>query len=404
MVKNIVILGAGFAGIRVVQDLAKKIKNLPYSIILVDKESAHIFKSDLFEVATAFNKKISEKALTKLKETVATPIKKLVPEGVLFIQDEILRLDYAKKKVVLKKGGDLNYHYLVVALGSDVNYFGIPGLKKNAFQMKNIQDGVKFNVYLDQFFRQFWLDGKERNVNLVIGGGGATGVEMACELVGALRLLCKKYKFPRQKVMITLIEGSGKLIGLDKGETELVLRRLRKLGIRVLLNTLIKKVEKKELQIGEKKMAYDILVWTGGIKVNPLVGEAILVNKFLQAEKYKNVFALGDNAYFPDPKNKGKRLPMLASIAVEQGTCAARNIFALIRYDKMEKFVHGTTQMIVPLGGKYAIWKSGDRLFKGFWVWGLKRLVYLKYVLSILPFWKALKKWLHSSKVFIEND
>ncbi|MCX6735324.1 MAG: NAD(P)/FAD-dependent oxidoreductase [Candidatus Peregrinibacteria bacterium] len=419
-VTKIVILGGGFVGIRAAQDLAEKCINagIKREIVVVDKESTHIYRSDLYEVATAFNKKITDSCMLQLKETVATPIYKLLFGRGRFIHDEVIGIDGDKRIVHLKDSGALSYDYLIVAMGSENNYFGIPGLRQNAMTMKTVADALKFNCHLDGFFAELKKKRVSRTVNIVIGGGGATGVEMAGELIGSLKKLCAKYKYDCRKVNVELIEGTEKLLGMDKEGTALVLARLKKLGVVVSLQTLIKKVEKKEIVLKGKdgklkKKFYDILVWTGGVMVNPVVsaglgekkyGGAILVNPFLQSYEDRNVFAGGDNAFFEDTVNPGKRLPMLGSVAVEQGEILAENIFRLSQGKEMKAFVPGKMQMVIPIGGKYAVWKSGERLFSGNWVWLLKRIVYLKYALSILPFWKAVRKWLRSTEIFIDND
>lgn len=409
-IKKIVILGGGFAGIRAAQDLAMRCIDfgLKCEIIVVDKESVHVFKADLYEVATAFSKKITNNGLRQLRETIATPMHKLLFGRGRFIHDEIIGLDPVRKFVFLRNNKALNYDYLIVAMGSETNYFGIPGLREYAMTMKTVEDGLKFNYYLDHFFRDLSEREVSRTVNIVVGGGGATGVEMAGELIGALKKLCKKYSYDYGKVNVELIEGSDKLLGMEGIGTDLVLARLKKLGVQVYLNNLIKKVEKKELTLKSKegklkKKFYDILVWTGGVMVNPVTGE-IPVNSFLQSYKDGNIFAAGDNAFFEDPQRPGKRLPMLGSIAVDEGALLAENVFCMMQGKEMKAFVPGKVQIIVPVGGKWAIWKSGDRLFSGFWVWLIRRLIYLKYAWSILPFWSALRKFFRSTEIFMEND
>lgn len=423
--RKIVVLGGGVAGIRMVQDLAKKISG-GYEIILIDKSRVHVFRGDLYEVATAFNKKITDRCLTELKETVATPIIKLIdPDRVRFICDEILEICHNESLVRLRDAGNLHYDYLVVALGSETNYFGIPGLKENSFAMKTVEDAIKINCHLDQPFSS-----RVRDVHIAIGGGGATGVEMACEMVGAVSRLCKKYKYPSDKVFVHLIEGTDTLIALPGRGTGIVLKRLKKLGVVVHLQRFIAKVTKSEITLKSsdcklQTIKSDILIWTGGVMVNPVVADclgskncrgAIKVNPFLQSEKYRNVFAAGDNAYVmwgTDPESgqghaigvyRAKPLPMLAQVAYQEGALIADNLFRLICGKQMIPFKCGKLMLLVPLGGKYALFKTDGKIFAGFWCWMLKRLVYFKYALSIMPFWRALGKLKRSTKVFVEND
>lgn len=419
VVCKIVVLGGGVAGIRVVQDLAKKIGG--YEIILIDKSRVHVFHGDLYEVATAFNKKITEKCLTELKETVATPIMKLIDsDWVRFICDEILEICHNQSLVRLKSAGNLHYDYLVVALGSETNYFGIPGLKENSFAMKTVEDAVRINCHLDELFYGLWKRPQGafspmRDVHITIGGGGATGVETACEMVGAVSRLCRKYKYPSDKVFVHLIEGTDTLIALPGKGTKIVLKRLKKLGVKVHLQRFIAKVTKSEITLKSpdsklQTIKSDILIWTGGVMVNPIVADclgsescrgAIKVNHFLQSEKYRNVFAAGDNACVVAD---GEPLPMLAQVAYQEGALIAENLWRLICDKEMVAFKCKKLKMLVPLGGKYALFKTDGKIFVGFWCWILKRLVYFKYALSIMSFWRALLKLKRSNKVFVEND
>lgn len=422
--KKIVILGGGFAGIRVVQDLAKKFSRSfefadDYEIILVNQNSFHVFKADLYEVVAAFNKKISDKCLTALKETVATPIEKLVDKRfVKFVQDEVLSIDASKQIVVLKKLKKLQYDYLVVALGSVPNHFGIPGLKEFSSTMQNVVDAVKLSCNLDHFFYELWKTKSVRDVYITVGGGGATGVETVGELAFAVKKLAEKYKYPLDKINLQLVEGSNDLAGLSGCGTDLVLNRLKKIGVKVYLNSFIQSVEEKRFLIktvkGLKKfLKSDIFIWTGGVMVNPVVGQnignkklcgAIGVNSFLQADSFVNIFAAGDNAFLPDPENEGRRVPMMAQFAFREGALVAKNLLNLIEKKPMSVFKISKAKLILPIGGKYAVFSVGDKIFSGFFPWLLKRLVSFRYALMILPFFVALKKWWNSNEIFLEND
>ena len=196
--------------------------------------------------------------------------------------------------------------------------------------------------------------------------------------------------------------------------TKMILERFKKLGITVKLNSFITKAEKNSITLNkEEKIDSDILIWTGGVKVCPVVSEflgsketrgAIKVNKYLQSEKDTCIFAAGDNAYFEDPKNPGRSLPWLALIAITQGEIIAKNIIASIEGDKIRPYKPAKDIMVLPIGGKFAIFKFGNKIFKGTWCWYLRRLISLKYSLSILPFFRALQKWQHGNNVFSDND
>ncbi|MBI4231719.1 NAD(P)/FAD-dependent oxidoreductase [Candidatus Peregrinibacteria bacterium] len=416
--RKIVVLGAGYAGIRVMQDLLKKNKHSWLDFILVDRSHNHVFQGDLYEVATAFNKKITDECLFELKDCVAIPIESLLDlKRAQFICDEVIDINHLKKKVILKKGADLSYDYLVVALGSCTNYYGIRGLKEHSFPLKTAEDALAINCHLDKLFKDLWQKNDQRHIKISVGGGGATGVETACELTGSLKLLCKKYGHPLTKVQIQLIEGLDTLLGLDQKGTWRVMERLKALGVKVYLERYISKVSESEIELklpdASKQSIYsDVLIWTGGVMVSPVVARslgsarfrgAIEVNPYLQSNIDSHVFAAGDNAYFKN-STAARPLPMLAQTAVSEGKMIAENLLYLIEGRELKPYQAIKTRMVVPLGGKYALFKSGDFMMFGFWAWVIKRLVYLKYALSILSVRKAYQKWRHSNKIFIEND
>lgn len=414
--RNIVILGAGFAGIRVAQDLTKKLNKPGYDIILIDRSDLHVFHGDLYEVATAFNKKITEQCLTGLKQTVATPIKDLIDSKcVQFLQDEVLDISHELKEIALKRSGQLHYDYLVVALGSDTNYFDIPGLKQHSFSLKTVQDAIKIDCHLDQLFFKLWKSKEIRDVYITVGGGGATGVEMAGELVNYVKCLTEKYDYPLSRVTVQLIEGSDKLVGLPKKGTDIILKRYKKKGMKIYLESFITEVTDSQIVLkladgSSEKLAYDFLIWTGGVMINPIVQKALgnadkrgamPVNPFLQSERDRNIFVAGDCAYYAW---EGGKLPMMAQIAYREAATVAENIVHLIEGRELGKFTATDPKLLIPLGGKYALLVWGKHILKGFLPWIFKRLIYFKYTLSILPFFKALRKFTHSTKVFVEND
>ncbi|MBI2634759.1 FAD-dependent oxidoreductase [Candidatus Peregrinibacteria bacterium] len=375
--KKIVVLGAGIAGIRIVQDLADRISTRKWQIILVDLENAHVYRADLYEVATAFNSRITEKCLVELKKTVATPIADLIDrKTVKFMQDEVVGIDSSGKKVRLKKNGIVKYDFLAVALGSETNYFEIPGLKKYGLPLKTVENAIKINYRLNRFFVDLRKNGARKNVNIYVGGGGATGVEVAGELIGFVKKICGKYDYPIDKVKVVLVEAARFLAGMNEKGTKIILKRLAKLGVKEIVRE----------TIGDKTR-----------------GGAIAVNSFLQKVDDPCVFAAGDNAWF-EMKNGG-RLEMLAQAAYQEGALIAKNILRMIDGEEMIEFKPTRMHYVVPVGGKFGVWMVDDgRVFSGWWVWLVKRLIYLKYAMSIMPFRKAVKKWLHSRKVFAGND
>ncbi len=416
--KSVVILGAGVAGLHCAQSLAKMAPH-ELRITLVDSSDVHVLRADLYEVATAFNKEITEECMIRLKSTVATPILSLIdPDRVQFVQDEVLSIDAKKRTVNLKKSKKISYDYLVVAMGSLTNFFNIPGIEKNAFSFKSMSDGLAINCRLDKLFYNRWTGrSKAKALYLTIGGGGATGSELAGELSFAIKKLCKKYRFPPAKVHIHLVQSGQDLGGMDGKGTEAIFKRLTSLGVCVYRGYRIKKVtQDKVLMLDAKKklktLKNDMLIWTAGVMVHPVVqaalgdvkkGGAVFVNPTLEAKNHPGVFAAGDNTFLDN--GSGERVPMLAHPAWKEGEHIAANLMNVLNRRPMTDYKPASKEwVILPLGGKYALFRFGPFFLTGFWAWFLRRLVILRYHFSTMSFGRALKKWRMGGKIFEEND
>lgn len=421
--KNILILGAGFAGLRTALLLSKQIRRFPeYKIILVDERLDHVYTPDLYEIATTYNKKVTQECLMALKESVATPFSKILEqvgenEKFQFIRDRVEAIAPEKKAVSLKKGGTVFFDILAITLGSVTNYYGIPGLTQFSYPLKTLTDALAICCHLDVYFHTLWKEDVKRDVHIVVGGGGATGCEFACELPGFLKNVCAKYGYPRERVTITVIEGSKELTGQGEKVTRAVMNRFKKLGIGALTETFIKGVS-ADLVHGEKStgdaqtLPMDILIWTGGVMPSPVVSASfpndckkgsLVVDQFLASPLFPGIFAAGDNAYFTDPKT-GQPVPKLAQIAVQQAETLAHNILAELLGKPKKAYRPKLRGVIIPLGGKYAILKRGHVVFHGFWVWVLHRLVDFMYLVKILPLRQAIRKWISETNVFVGND
>ncbi len=427
--KKILILGAGFAGLRVALDLAaakQQGKILNHEIILADKRDVHIYTPDLYEIATSFIPQITEECSSELKETVAIKIRTLVRNNpITFLQGKAIRWDPAKKIIGLRGHGQLHYDILVLALGSVSNYYDIPGLEQFSYPLKTIKHAIGIQCDLDHYFQYLWKEKRKKTVHLVIGGGGATGVEFAGELPRYVDQLCQKYRYPRKKVHITLIQATGELVGAGPQFSKRIQRRLENAGIDVKLNTFITSAYAGSIVVKdgvrpyqkEKTLFCDMLIWAGGIKPHPfLVRQKLSAAKSgaievaetlraLPAKKFPNVFAGGDIAHFIDAKSK-KPAPLLAQVAFAQGKIIARNIIADLQKKPLIPYRLKVKGVIIPIAGKYAIFKAvaGKHVYGGFIFWVLRRLIDLYYAMSIMPPLKALAKWWHATNIFTKND
>lgn len=390
LMKNIVILGAGFGGLQAALRLSKKLKKHDlwekYSVTLIDKNPFHIFTPLLYEIAATSPEIASN---LKLQDLVSFPIDSLVSyRRIEFINDEVAGIDAAQKKIRLSRS-EMDFEYLVIALGAEVNYFDIPGLKENALVLKTFGNALKIRDKIHE---------KER-ARVVIGGGGPTGVELGGEI--------KSWDIGAE---VMIVESTPRILAaMDERTSKKAEERLKKLGVSIITGTKITKVgsEAVLLSNGEKK-DYDALIWTGGVKANSIVEERIEAPTTMNVRD--NVYAIGDISAVFDPKTK-KPAPGMARPAIREGQIAAENIFQKILLNekiterpKFREYKHRHYPYITPVGGKYAIAKIGPFIISGLPAWIFKGLTELNYFISIMPLLQALKIWLKGFIIFVKND
>ncbi|MBI5732356.1 NAD(P)/FAD-dependent oxidoreductase [Candidatus Jorgensenbacteria bacterium] len=422
MSKNIVILGAGFGGLRAAIVLSKELKRLSlldkYEITLVDRYNYHTFTPLLYEIATT-SKQIAD--YLHLKSLVTYPLKEILDPHVNCITDEVLHLDLLDNLVHLKNS-KIKFDYLIIALGAETNHFNIPGLKEHSLSLKNFDQAIAIRDSL-----WFAVDKDKKLMRVVVAGGGSTGVELASEIkewfcgeVENQALTCK--------IHVTLVEKAENILpGFDKQIIKAVQKRLSILGIEILTNTAITRVEEHKVYFENgKNTPFDVLIWSGGVKASSLtqkipvrrkhgerieiLGELSCIPESPDLKITGKIYAIGDIACIIDPETQ-KPIPLVARAAISQGSIAARNIIREIKKEQRlsqsiepEQYYPKSYPYIIPTGGKYAVAKIGPFILKGFIAWILKGLVELNYLTSIMPFGKALKIWLRGLKVFIQND
>jgi len=417
--KNIVILGAGFCGLRAAKQLAGHLRfNNEYQIILVDRRNIHVYNGDLYEISTAYNEKMDQACQTKLQDAVTINMKRALKGlPIVHAQCNVETIDSKSKKVTLSKYGEIPYEYLVMALGSVTNYYNIPGLEEFSFPLKTVENALAINCHLDQMFRERYEKKDTNKVHIAVGGGGYTGAEFACELVGCIKKLGEKYHFKQEEVEISIIQGSDEFVGLGKKVSDITVKRFHSMGIKPITNARISAYDGKELTLCDKQgickrgMQANMLVWTGGIMTNPLVKSFPILHESggletyptLESPHYPKVYAGGDNAAIFDSK-KHNLVPKIAQLAIQQGKIIANNIWADIAGKRQKEYHPIFKGYIVPLGGTYFVYSRGKITFAGIIPYMMRRYVDLTYFASWMPFGAAFKKWLHTENIFLQND
>ncbi|KKU73941.1 MAG: FAD-dependent pyridine nucleotide-disulfide oxidoreductase [Parcubacteria group bacterium GW2011_GWA2_47_26] len=413
-------------------DLQKKLPSPEWQIYLVDRNDCHLYIPLLYEVATGYfgNNKPTEEILA---QGCCLNISQLLGKRVQFLQDEVVRIDCKKKSISLRDGKTLQFSYLVLALGSAPDYFGVPGLEANACTFGGLADALKLRRRISDFIERK-RKGELSKINIIIGGGGATGVEFAAELVQSF-LCLKNYGVLRAgDWQITLVEALPRLLSvLSLKASALALARLEKQGVKIMLDTCIKSAAPGEIILAprplksgekendlvceflpehEKKMKADLIVWAGGIKSNGLLAQCGLttdrkgrveVNAQMRVKDMEDVFALGDNALLINPQNN-QAVPMLAQAAIAEAKIAAKNIASLIQGMALINYSFPEFPTANPIGGKRAIIVFKNLIFDGFVGWVVRQAADLRYFLSIMPLFAALNFFFRGVRVYTKND
>jgi len=414
--QNIVILGAGFGGLRAAMKLGRKTKWLAkrgYQVILVDKNSYHTYTPTLYEVATTSKETAN---YLDLKKVNTHPISELLSGyNIQFRQDIVKNIDARKAEVQFVNGSSVSYSHLIFALGAKTNYFGIEGLEKKSFTLKNftdaldIRDTILDKIYSTKYNHQF---------SIVICGAGPTGVELSAELKEWFSEL-KKEGTPCD-IKITLLDASPSILSkFDKEVIRKAEKRLKRFGVDILTKSLVEKIARDKITLkGDIRFRYDILIWAGGIEANALTqilpfqksGRGIEVEKTLEAKLLDKstklggkVYVIGDSATFKDSRTRSF-VPQMARPAISEGTVAADNVIRNISGKPKRVFLPMDYPYVIPVGGKYAIVKIGSFVISGILGWILKGLIELGYLISIMPLGRALKIWYGGLVMFIKND
>jgi len=422
MTKNIVILGAGFGGLRAARQIHKHLKRSAllkkYQIFLIDKNDFHSFTPLWYEIATT-SREVADNL--KLKSLVAYPLPDLLRnKEIKFLKNEVQKIDLPGGSVIFDDS-ELKFDYLILALGSETNYFDIPGLKENSLAFKSFNDAVAVrDAIWDAVLARRDSPAKElKDLQIIIGGGGSTGVELAgeikswaCELQEELGPTCG--------IQVAVVERAPIILtGFSERVINKVKTRLLKLDVKIMNGEAINKVIPQAVVLENGKiLPFDILIWTGGVKT-PAILQKLSLN-YDERKRIKTSLALECLPENKKIKFAGKIFAVgdivagaqqVVQVAISQADVAAYNIFEeikrgenLLKSRSLRNYKPKNYPYIIPVCGKFAVAKIGPFVISGFWAWILKGLVELNYLISIMPDWKAAKIWLRGLLVFVKND
>lgn len=384
--ERIVIIGCGFGGL----NLAKKLNHKVYQVVMIDKHNYHTFQPLLYQVATAGLE----------PDSIAYPIRNIFRKlpNFYFRLAEAQKID-AEKKILHCNIGSLSYDHLIIATGSETNYFGMEQVEKWSMPMKTVPEALNLRSLMLQNFEAASLSQdlqeRERLMNFAIVGAGPTGTELA----GALAEL-KTHVLPNdypdldfRRMSIHLIEMADKVLPpMQEFSSRNALQYLESLGVQVWLNTAVESYDGSVVKTNKKDIPASTLIWAAGVKGNIIAGleegkdyerGRYLVNTFNQIGEHQNIYAIGDVASM-QAKDRPKGHPMLAQVAIQQGLNLAKNLNSRKNPSNWKAFRYKDKGTMATVGRNKAVAELYNKLMlKGFPGWAVWMAVHL---LSLVGF------------------
>ena len=397
---RVVIIGCGFGGLRLAQTLRKA----PVQVVVIDRNNYHNFQPLLYQVATG--------ALEA--DSIAYPIRKIFAgqKNFFYRMADVQRVDPARNTVITNIG-DISYDYLVLATGSLTNFFGLESIERNAMQIKSIPNALNLRSFIFQNFEKALLtsDQAERQalLNIVVVGGGPTGVEISGSLAEMRKhVLPKDYPELDLKAMqIFLVEAGPALLGgMSPASQADAKRYMDELGVLVHLHTPIERYEDGKAYYSKTEfIPTENLVWAAGVngaEVPGLPAEAVTRNKRITVNRWNqvlgqtNVFAIGDVANMvTDDMPKG--MPMLAPVAQQHADHLAITLQRLMRGEAPTDFVYNNKgSMAIVSRNKAVVDLPNNIHFRGFFGWLTWLFVHLMTLVGFRNKVVALVDWAFS--------
>ncbi len=386
------ILGGGFGGIRTALNLAKNnTGNL--KITLVSDKHHFEYTPSLYRLATG-----------------RSPLETCIPLGEIFpnknklnsvthIVDKITGGSLSDKVIFGESGSKYTYDYLVLALGAETAYFNIPGIKENAFTLKSVSSALRIKNHMHALFSAHkGLSKKElmAQYQFVVVGGGPAGVELAGEIRKYAMGLAEMHGVDKKYVTIDILQAAPRLLPTMPEEvSKRATKQLDKLGINILLNKAVTSEDSNGVYLKDIQFNAKTIIWTAGVRPSSIYQKIegltldksghITVDEELRAVGFDNVFAVGDSA--------GTAHAGTAQTAIVDGGYVAHTIFHQIKNEIAPPYKTHTSAYVVPVGPGWAIFSYKDIVLSGKIFWWLRKIIDLRFFISILSVKKAILAW-----------
>lgn len=385
--KRVVIVGAGFGGLKLARKLANR---KDFQVVLLNKQNYHEFQPLYYQVATAGLE----------ANSILFPLRAVFGncKNVHIRVTNVTGVRTADKTVDTELG-PISYDYLIIATGADTNFFNQQNIIEKALPMKSVAEAIALRNRMLQNFEDALAveteDEREGFMDVVVVGGGPTGVEL-CGTLAEMRKTVLPRDYPEldfMKMDIYLIESGGELLGpMSKQSQTHSLEYLQELGVVVKLNTRVKDFDGRIVTMNDgSTLRTNNLIWAAGVKANPLAGlptevlgrgGRIIVNRYCQVEGFRDVFAIGDVALMTEEKWPNGH-PQVAQPAIQQGRLLAENLTRWAKGEPPKEFTYRDLGTMATIGRGLAVVDLPFLKFQGFLAWLTWLFVHLMAIVGV---------------------
>jgi NADH dehydrogenase len=372
--KRIVIIGGGFAGLK----LARKLSRKKFQVILLDRNNYHCFQPLLYQISMGGLE----------PDSIAFPLRKWLRKRTGYFRMTNVEQIFPAENKLVTTDGTLSYDSLIIASGSRSNFFGNTGVEKNALTLKSIPGALDIRSWIFQNLEKAVLEKRSGEfMNIVVVGGGPTGVEIA----GALADL-KNHVLPKDYTellfsgfKIIIVEASDKILGtMSDNASKYATDSLKKMGVEIKTGQQLKEFDGREalLSSGEK-IQTRCLIWSAGVIGNPIPGFSAnslhknlryKIDRYNRILGYENIYAVGDVSAITS--DLGAPHPMLAPVAIQQANNLVRNL-NISTSKPWRKFQYVNKGVLATIGRNKAVADFGPLHFTGFIAWIIWVFVHL---------------------------
>ncbi|MFD1145031.1 NAD(P)/FAD-dependent oxidoreductase [Larkinella insperata] len=395
--KRVVIVGAGFGGLRLARKLSSRKE---FQVVLINKNNFHEFQPLYYQVATSGLEASS----------ILFPLRAVFQNCKnVHIRVTTVTMVHPDTKTIDTGLGPIEYDYLVVAIGADTNFFGQQNIIERALPMKSVSEAITLRNRMLQNFEDALsvdsVDEKEGFLNVVVVGGGPTGVEL-CGTFAEMRKTVLPSDYPEldfRMMKIYLVESGAELLGPMSQESQVKsLQYLEKLGVIVRLKTRVTDFDGRIVYMNDgTTIRTNNLVWAAGVRANALNGlpaEALgrggrlMVNRFSQVQGFTDIFAIGDIALMTEEKYPDGH-PQIAQPAIQQGKHLAENLIRSLKGKPMEEFNYKDLGTMATIGRGKAVVDLPFWSFQGVFAWMVWLFVHLMAIVGVKNRLLILVNW-----------